>query len=328
MSSLFSHIQGQSPSSRLDVGLVLRLLTTHPGRQNFRWFKAYESPSLDTTTRATPQEGKVIRVEQSPTVEPFLGIFDAHRTSKTLRDAFGSLDESSTTLVYIPEVTPLALGDHVLPWGKLGDGSDVPQKIYQQVITRGVNKVDGAGRVAITGANLTCTLAHGLYPGDIVHILGDSHTVLTTPTTTTATLTPAVGSPVTNLTWELGRDWVDTVFPKRIESMAISNGSGGITILDQAMPLRSSIDDVALGFSDPGTGSKRCWVDWSSDPTRLDPGENYTIRVEGMPLYRVAEGGLQLSGWDYQSIYSNLKSPVIKTPQSLPLMATLSLVVR
>lgn len=327
--SLFNQdIPGQSPSSRLDVGLILRLLTTHPGRQNFRWFKSFESPEINTLSRATPTEGKIVRVEMTPKTEPFLGIFDVHRTSKTLRDAFGALDESSTTLLYIPESTPLATGDHVLPWGKLGDGSDVPQKIYHQVIKRGGNRSDGAGRVSVTGSTLTCTLAHNLYPGDVVHFLDASYTVTAVATTTTATITPALGAPVTNLTWELGRDWVETIYPKRIESMAISDGSGGVTILDQVMPLRSTTDDVAVGFTDPGTGSKRCWVDWSSDPTLIDPGDNFTIRVEGMPLYRVAEGGMQLSGWDYQSIYSNLASPVIKSPQSLPVMATLTLVVR
>ena len=330
MALLLDSIPGASPSSRMDAGLILRMLKTHPARQSYRWWRAYENPAVPVQTKETPAEGKVTRIEQTfPVGQAWRGIFDVHRTSRTYRDAFGSLDESSTTLLYIPSETQLAVGDHILPWGMRGDGSDVAHKVSHQTIVRGGQRSPGAGRITITAGALTCTVPHLMQAGDIVYVLGVAHSVTVAPTATTATIYPTVATPITTaVTWELGRDWLGAIFPKRVESLLVPDGSGGYEERDCGVVVRSSLDDIGTSFVDPGTGEKRCWLDWSSEPRAIEAGEAYSVRVESLPLYRVSESGIQLPGWDYQSIYAQLASDVIKSPRSLPILAQLTLVVR
>jgi hypothetical protein len=323
--SLLDPILGQTASTHLDAGLVMRILQTHPGRQKFIWFKSWFNPVVDQMTKETPPEGKRIYVPQNGS---FSGIFDIHRTSRTYRDTFGSLDESSTTLLYIPDESYLAEGDHVLPWGVRGDGSDVAVKSQHQVVVRGGNKTPGTGRMTVVNSTrIDFTLPQELVVGDVIWYLGQSSVVLAVVSPTRVTVAGA--TPTTNLTWELGRDWIDAIYPKRIEGILIPNGSGGYSeITSINNPIYGEVGQNPGTLTDPGVGTKRCWVGWQVSPTQLVVGTPYSIRVEAMPLYRVSEGGIQLPGWDYQSIYHKLASEVITSPRSLPVMATLTLVVR
>ena len=137
--------QANSPGSRVDANLLVRMLNSHPGRQQYRWFQNFLNPDGAGMTKETPQEGRYVRVEVEGT---FTGIFDVHRTTRTYREAFGYLDESSTTLLYDPSKTELMMGDHVLPWGKGQNGVDVSNMVSPQSLLRGHQRSTGAGRVS------------------------------------------------------------------------------------------------------------------------------------------------------------------------------------
>jgi hypothetical protein len=297
------------------------MLNSHPGRQQYRWFQNFLNPDGAGMTKETPQEGRYVRVEVEGT---FTGIFDVHRTTRTYREAFGYLDESSTTLLYDPSKTELMMGDHVLPWGKGQNGADVSHMVSPQSIIRGHQRSTGAGRVSTSGTTLTCTENHGLVVSDVVWILESSYIVVAVPSRTTATLHASAGT-TTGLTWELGRDWIDPIYPVKVIASYIP------TLADSAVYGRETLPPIELRYTDGvlGTikGERRYFVRWQA-PLRLPVGTAYSLNVGHLPLYRVAEGGISIPGLDYDSIYEQLKGKVVSSPASLPKLATLTLVVR
>lgn len=272
---------GNSLPLDLDIGHVLNMVRDHPGRQYCRHWRSFASVPTDTNRSIYAGSNYVREEVEWPSNRPQV-VFDMAGFGKVFRDALGSWEEGSIAMVFIPSEIRIQPNDHVMPWGRMGDGTDAVRREITEVIVRGNLQTAGAGSVSVASGLATFSDNQtGLVRyGDIL-IAGGGKFVLGTPAT--ATSAPVLATiaapprPVSAAAFSIGRD-------QPVHRHA--------AVIDRYMVAGSA--SLSAGFSLSFDGTSIQWFDASA----LGSVSAYSIRYRAVPLYVVKTSPVRVPGFD------------------------------